>query len=72
MDDFYESKKIDKIDLDKLKILFINIYSGEKYDKISKIDNIKDEVNKKNNEEKDKLQEIIYEFKDEQPNVFFN
>ena len=54
MDDFYESKKIDKIDLD------------------SKIDNIKDEVNKKNNEEKDKLQEIIYEFKDEQPNVFFN
>ena len=65
MDEIYKEKEID---MNKIKCLFIDLCSGEKYEKLD--DGPKKEADKENNQEKDKLQKIITEFKDKDPMHF--
>jgi len=65
MNELEKSKNIKKIDLNELKILFIDLCSGKDYENLN--DGNKKSVDENNKKEKDKLQEIISKFKDEKP-----
>jgi len=65
MNELEKSKKIEKIKLNELKILYIDLYSGKDYENLN--DGEKKSADEDNKKEKDKLQKIISEFKDENP-----
>ena len=70
MEEIYKesNEKIKKYDLNKLKCLFINLCSGNRYERLT--DGSKKKADEVNNKEKDKLQKIISEFKGKDPMHF--